>query len=109
VTTKADDGPAPHERSRTVRDAIRRALRLGPLTALQISSTVGIPHKAVAGHLEHLRRSAKGAGERFVVEPAFCHDCDFEFEDRARLTKPSRCPKCKGERLEAPRFRIEPG
>lgn len=103
---KADEGRPPRERTRTVRDAIRDVLRLGPMTALQISSTVGIPHKAVAEHLEHLRKSAKRTHERFVVEPAFCHDCDFEFEDRPRLTKPSRCPKCKSERVEAPRFRI---
>jgi transcriptional regulator len=98
--------PVPRESARTIRDAIRHELSTGPMTALELSSAVGIPHKAVAEHLEHLRRSAGAAGERFEIEPASCPDCGFEFRDRTRLTRPSRCPKCRSERIIAPRFRI---
>jgi transcriptional regulator len=101
--------PIPRESARTIRDAIRHELIEGPMTALELSSAVGIPHKAVSEHLEHLRRSAEAAGERFEIEPASCPDCGFEFRERSRLTRPSRCPKCRSERVLAPRFRIVGG
>jgi predicted ArsR family transcriptional regulator len=47
-----------------VRAALRDALRAGPLTARELSARVGVPEKQVAGHLEHLGRSLKAAGER---------------------------------------------
>lgn len=98
--------PIPRESARTIRDAIRHELSAGSMTALELSSAVGIPHKAVTEHLEHLRRSAAAVGDRFEVEPASCPDCGFEFRERSRLSRPSRCPKCRSERIEAPRFRI---
>jgi transcriptional regulator len=98
--------PVPRESARTIRDAIRAELREGPMTALELSSAVGIPHKAVAEHLEHLRRSAGSAGERLDVEPASCPDCGFVFRERTRLTRPSRCPTCRSERIVPPRFAI---
>jgi len=67
---------------------------------------VGVPEKQVAGHLEHLGRSLKAAGERLRVEPAQCLECRFVFRKRARLSRPSRCPVCRSERLDAPRFAI---
>lgn len=76
------------------------------MSARQLSSLVGISEKVVPTHLEHLRKSAGGAGERFELEPAVCSKCDYVFDDRERLTKPSRCPSCKGQRVEPPRFRI---
>jgi len=96
----------PPQRSETIRDSIARELRGGWLSARQLSSLVGISEKAVPGHLEHLRKSASGAGETFELEPAVCTKCDYEFDDRDRLSKPSRCPECKGQRLEPPRFRM---
>ena len=98
--------PTLRESARTIREAIHHELSAGPMTALELSSAVGIPHKAVTEHLEHLRRSATAAGERFEIDPASCPDCGFEFRERSRLTRPSRCPECRSERVVAPRFRI---
>lgn len=96
----------PPPRGETIRDAIRRELRGGWVSARQLSTLVGISEKAVPGHLEHLQKSAAGAGEEFEIEPAVCSKCDYAFDDRDRMTKPSRCPACKGQRIEPPRFRI---
>ena len=96
----------PPPRGQTIRDALRRELRAGWVSARQLSTLVGISEKAVPGHLEHLEKSAAGAGERFEIEPAVCSKCDYVFDDRDRMTKPSRCPACKGQRIEPPRFRI---
>ncbi len=94
------------ERQATVRAALREALRAGPLTARELSGKVGIPEKQVAGHLEHLGRSLKAAGGRLHVEPPRCLDCGFVFRKRDRLSRPSRCPVCRGERVDAPRFAL---
>ncbi|MBI4012527.1 MAG: transcriptional regulator [Candidatus Rokubacteria bacterium] len=89
-----------------MRAALREALRNGPRTARELSAQVGIPEKQVAGHLEHLGRSLKAAGQRLHVGPARCLDCGFVFRRRDRLSRPSRCPVCRGERVDAPRFAI---
>jgi transcriptional regulator len=96
------------ERQETVRVALRQALRTGPATAHDLSARVGVPEKEVAGHLEHLARSLRGArtGERLRVDPAACLECGFAFRKRERLGRPSRCPVCRGERVDGPRFAI---
>lgn len=98
---------APPERRQTIREALRQHL-LGETwrTALELSAAVGISEKMVPEHLEHLRKSSAGAGERLEVEPAMCLGCNFTFDRRERFAKPSRCPKCRSERIDAPRFRI---
>lgn len=100
--------PESSARQATVRAALREALRAGPLTARELSARVGIPERQVAGHLEHLGRSLKAGGrERLRVEAARCVECGFAFRKRDRLSRPSRCPVCRGQRLAAPRFAIE--
>ncbi|MCR9159335.1 MAG: transcriptional regulator [Nannocystaceae bacterium] len=96
----------PPPRGETIRDALRRQLRGGWVSARQLSTLVGISEKEVPAHLQHLQKSASGAGEDFQILPATCSKCGYAFEDRERLSKPSRCPACKGQRVEAPRFRI---
>jgi hypothetical protein len=98
------EGPPP--RGRTAREALAEALRAGWASAKALSGEVGLPEKAVAEHLAHLSRSLKAGGERLEVEPARCLRCGRTFEDRRRLTKPSRCPACRSERIAAPRFRV---
>jgi predicted Zn-ribbon and HTH transcriptional regulator len=52
-----------------------------------------------------MMRSARAAGRQVVVEPARCKACGFTFgEDR--LSKPSRCPRCKGSRLLEAQIRV---
>ncbi len=101
--------PEASPREATVRSALRAALGAGPRTARELSAAVGVPEKQVAAHLEHLARSLRAAGERLRVEPARCGDCGFRFRKRDRLSRPSRCPVCRGERVEAPRFAIDRG
>ena len=97
------------ERRVSVRSELRQVLREGPLAARELSARVGISEKEVAGHLEHLARSLRQSGARLRVEPARCLVCGFVFKERARLSRPSRCPGCKSERLDPPRFLIVGG
>lgn len=109
MTTKRDHDAAPPEMQDTVRHAILAALREeGPLSARGISQAVGISEKEVAGHLGHLRKTLAAEGDRLVVAPPACRKCGFVFAKRERLTKPGRCPVCKGEAIRPPAYSIEP-
>lgn len=104
--TKKSRPSEPGARNVTIRSALRGALREGPLGARELSARVGIGEKEVAGHLEHLARSLRQSGERLRVEPARCLACGFLFKERVRLSRPSKCPACKSQRLAPARFRI---
>lgn len=91
----------------TPRQAIARVLTEGPHTAYELSARVRVPEKDVATHLQHLERSLRRSGARLVVEPARCRDCGYVFRGRARLTRPSACPQCRGQHVSAPAFGIE--
>lgn len=91
---------------RTIREALRDALDR-PRTMLELSQLLHQAEKELVGHLQHLQRSLPAQGARLVVEPAACKSCGHVFEDRTRLTKPSRCPVCKKERIEPPRFVVQ--
>jgi predicted Zn-ribbon and HTH transcriptional regulator len=90
----------------TLRHLIREALENGPLDAKEISGLVGIPEKEVPAHLEHLRATLHRGGGRLVVRPAECAKCGFVFAKRERLTKPGKCPVCRGESIHAPVFSV---
>ena len=96
----------PVEAQDTIRQAIMHVLEERPLSSMDISGMVGIPEKEVAGHLEHIRASLHRAGRGLVVRPAECVKCGFVFEKRERLTRPGKCPVCKGESIHAPLFSI---
>ena len=95
------------ERELSIRESIHKALLDGPVTARDLSRTVGVREHDVPQHLEHLKRSLKHQGQVLVIEPPVCLDCGFEFTQRDRYTRPSGCPKCRGRRIALPRFRVE--
>jgi transcriptional regulator len=100
---------APAERSETPRTAITSELRsLGrPASAKELSALVGLSEKEVVDHLAHIRRSNRSREESLTVTPAVCKVCGFAFKKRERLTRPTRCPVCKGERITEPLFSYE--
>ncbi|MDE3018645.1 MAG: transcriptional regulator [Nitrospirota bacterium] len=74
----------------------------------QLAELVGIPERQVEDHLSHLIKSlGRDRARRFVMDPSACQDCGFVFRERTRLTKPSRCPRCRSEAVSPPRFGIE--
>jgi predicted Zn-ribbon and HTH transcriptional regulator len=100
---------APAERSETFRTAITSELRsLGrPASAKEISALVGLSEKEVLDHLTHIRRSGRPKEESLALTPAACKTCGFVFRKRERLTRPTRCPMCKGERIAEPHFSLK--
>lgn len=77
-------------------------------TARQLAELVGIPERQVEEHLAHIVRSvAHDKTRRFLLEPSECQDCAYSFRERTRLTRPSRCPRCRSEAITAPQYGIE--
>ncbi|MDI3287702.1 transcriptional regulator [Polyangium sp. 15x6] len=105
---KEKEPPVPKERAETTRQALLEALRSGRSTARALAITLGLREKDVLAHLEHVARSLAGQGGALGVSPATCLGCGYVFEDRRAFGRPSRCPRCKGERIEAPKFFVEP-
>ena len=82
----------------------RRQLRdvlATPRTVSSLAHELGLRRGDVEEDLRHAIRSARAAGERVMIEPARCKACGFLF-DAERLTKPGKCPACRGSRIFEP-------
>jgi len=90
----------------TIRENIITALQGQALTAREISGVIGISEKEVATHLPHIDRSLSRRGQKLVIHPTHCRGCGYTFKKDNHFKKPSRCPRCKSERLEPPRFSV---
>jgi len=91
----------------TIRQRMIELLAGGEYTDRDLSQFLGISEKDVVYHLEHIARSVQGQKRKLKVIPARCMECGFIFEDRRRFSKPGRCPRCKGEHLQDPRYHIQ--
>ena len=93
---------------RTPRQQIKALLMSAPMSSLQLAKTVGITEREVEDHLGHIMKSvARERSIRFILEPCECRQCGYAFRDRSKITRPSRCPRCRSEDITAPRFAIE--
>jgi len=73
---------------------------------MNLSQMLGIREKEVYDHISHIQHTAGTHKKKLPVTPAHCMECGYVFEDRKRVTKPGRCPRCRGEHIEDPRYRI---
>lgn len=79
-----------------------------PRTASSLARELGLNRRDMEDDLRHMIRSARAAGHAVVVEAARCKGCGFVF-DVDRLTKPGRCPACRGSRIFEPLIRVATG
>lgn len=93
---------------RTIRQRIIQEL-VGTLrSSRQLAGLLGISEKNIEEHLPYIVKSlARNTSHSFVIDPATCLDCQFVFRNRTKLTKPSRCPKCRSEAITPPQFGIQ--
>lgn len=66
-----------------------------------LSRALGVKQRVIESHMEHV---GKSVGRKFEVLQPWCADCGYKFKDRSKSTKPSRCPMCKSEMINPPRF-----
>ena len=83
-----------------------------PLTVKAIGNLLGIPpreHYMLYEDLHHIAKTIRKRfkGKNLFMVPPQCSECGFVFKDMKRLRKPSRCPRCKSERILPPRFIIK--
>jgi predicted Zn-ribbon and HTH transcriptional regulator len=69
-----------------------------PRSVSSLARELGMTRGDVEDDLRHAIRSARAQGHDVRVIPARCKSCDFVFGEE-KLSKPSRCPACKGTRL----------
>ena len=76
-----------------------------PRSVSSLARELGLKRGDVEDDLRHAIRSARAAGHLVVVEPAKCRSCGFTFgEDK--LSKPSKCPECRGTRIYEPQIAV---
>jgi predicted Zn-ribbon and HTH transcriptional regulator len=92
----------------TIRQRLIQLLTGTFRSSRELAGLLAIPERQVEDHLYHVARSvARDAGRRFILRPSLCGDCGFLFRERTRLTRPSRCPRCRSEDITAPQYGIE--
>jgi predicted Zn-ribbon and HTH transcriptional regulator len=90
----------------TVRRNLLALLSSQPRSVSSLARELGFTRGDVEDDLQHALRSARAAGHRITVIPARCRACGFTF-DQQKLSKPGKCPECRGTRLYEPQIFIE--
>lgn len=101
----------PEPAAATRRQALATLLEGRAIGFEELRRTFALPARALEEDLRHLRRTLEARGQGLAVEPASCEACGFVFRDRdaRHLRAPSRCPRCREERVAEPRFHVAPG
>lgn len=86
------------------RDLVR-LLSEQPRSVSSLARELGLTRADVEEDLRHAIRSARAAGHRIEVLPARCRACGFTFDER-KLTRPGKCPACRGTRVYEPQIRV---
>ena len=81
-------------------------LSVEPRSVSRIAREMGLTRSDVEDDLRHMIRSARTAGHTVVVIPAECRKCGFVFSEE-KLSKPGKCPQCRGSRIFEPQIRVE--
>ncbi|HET6957198.1 MAG TPA: hypothetical protein VFI56_11465 [Vicinamibacterales bacterium] len=89
----------------TLRKDLVTLLSAEPRSVSSLARDLGLRRGDVEEDLRHALRSARSAGHTIVVVPAKCKACGFTFgEDK--LTKPGKCPACRGTRIFEPQIGV---
>lgn len=98
----------PREAHNTIRRQIAEAIegRDVPFDALR--RQLSMPIRQLADDLKHVLRTLEAEGRVVRITPAACLSCDYEYTERKHLHTPSRCPKCRSNRITDALFFLEP-
>ncbi len=88
---------------RSIRRELLDRLIDQPRSVSSLARELGLTRRNVADDLGQALRSAEAAGYRVEVMPARCRSCGFTF-DTSKLSKPGKCPSCRGTRLFEPQI-----
>jgi len=91
----------------TVRRELLERIAGEARSASSLARELGLKRGDVEEELRHALRSAEAAGYLVEILPARCRSCGFTFDTR-RLTKPGKCPGCRGSRIFEPQICLCP-
>jgi hypothetical protein len=91
----------------TLRKDLVALLSAEPRSVSSLARELRLRRGDVEEDLRHALQSARAAGHMVVVLPARCRTCGFTFGEE-KLTKPGKCPACRGTRLFEPQVSIRP-
>ena len=98
----------------TVREKIEALLieAKEALSAEEISLFLGLDlnDSEIYSHLTHIAKSVRrrsSGGLILYMLPPQCPKCGFIFKNLNKPKKPSKCPRCRSERILPPRFIID--
>ena len=74
-------------------------------TAQQLANYFQTTLKEILEDLGHIEKSIKP--KKLKTIPAYCKSCNFIFKERSKIGKPTKCPRCRSEWIEAQMFYIE--
>ncbi len=63
--------------------------------------------RIILDDLHHIALTLKKKDSKLVMVPPTCQRCGFIFKGLKKPKMPSRCPKCKNERISSPLFQIK--
>jgi predicted Zn-ribbon and HTH transcriptional regulator len=99
------------EKWMTHRELIKKQLKIPgiELNLELIHTEFEYPNKAsLIEDLKKVALSLKAEGYRIRIIPATCIACGYVFKDKSEDIKiPSRCPKCKNERINWPKLALK--
>lgn len=104
--TGTEEIMTPGTAEQTIRQQMITLLSQQTCSARDLSKILGIREREVHDHLAHIARSLSVQRKRLVTIPCRCVICGYVFDNRKRLTRPGRCPRCRSERIREPRFQI---
>lgn len=87
----------------TRRQEIIKILKKKQTSAQDLANYFKVELKEIIEDLEHIKLTVK---DKLKIFPAQCKMCGFLFKERSRIKRPSKCPRCRHERIEAALFRI---
>ena len=98
----------------TLREKIMKLLLESsePLSVSEIAAYLGLDQRdkrIIYDALLHLAKTIRRKSQyrqQLVMIPPMCRNCGYVFKDLDKPRKPSRCPRCKSERITEPRFKI---
>lgn len=86
---------------------IAELLKKRELPVKNIANLFEVQIKDIVSDLEHIAKSVR-PDYKLYIRPAECKKCGFVFRHREKVKAPSKCPKCRSERIDPPLFSIKP-